>query len=324
MKILFRIAIGLGLLLAIAVFALLVNFYVLHPKKREPLAVKAPSTPEAIERGRYLTHHVAGCVGCHSDVDVSKPGEPIIEGRTGAGRDFGEFEGFPARLRARNLTPDKETGIGAVSDGEMLRAMREGIGFDGRALFPMMPYQTYAKALSDEDALAIIAYLRTLPPIERDVGKTEIAFPVSMFIRAAPRPLEKPLAAPPAASDVRARGEWLLSLCSCRDCHDGFNERREPIAGRELSGGAPFPIPGKGTVYAANITSDKATGIGSYSDEDLLRALTEGISKSGRLLYGMPFVYYRGMTEEDKRALLVALRKVKPVSNVVPPPTFKP
>ena len=74
-----------------------------------------------------------------------KPGDPPVEGKLGAGRDFGDLPGFPGHLRAPNLTPDKETGIGNFTDGEILRAMREGIGRDGRALFPQMPFQTYAQ-----------------------------------------------------------------------------------------------------------------------------------------------------------------------------------
>ncbi len=324
MKIVKRILLGLAALIVLIVAAVAVKFYVLSPNVRPPADVKAPSTVEAIERGRYLAHHVTVCMGCHSEVDELQPGEPIVPGRTGSGRDFGEIPGFPGRVRAPNLTPDKETGIGDFTDGELLRGIREGIGRDGHALFPMMPYRTYAKLLSDEDALAIIAYLRSLPPIKNRVEPMEVKFPVSMFIRGLPEPVTSPPPAPPPASDQLARGNWLLKMGNCHDCHDSFNERREPIAGRELAGGAEFPIAGKGSLFAPNITSDQATGVGSYTDDDLMRVLTEGVGKSGRKLYGMPWPYYSGLTEEDRRALVTALRKVPPVSNVVPASTFKP
>jgi mono/diheme cytochrome c family protein len=314
----------LAALLVLAVLLVVTKFYVLSPNARAATDVKAPSTPEAIERGRYLAHHVAVCMGCHSQVEETKPGEPIAEGRTGSGRDFGEIPGFPGRIRAPNLTPDRETGIGSFSDGELLRAMREGIARDGHVLFPMMPYRTYAKSLTDADALAIIAYLRSLQPIKNQVAPMSVDFPVSMFIRALPEPVTSSPPAPPPTSDVLARGNWLLTLANCHDCHDSFNERREPVPGKELAGGAEFPIAGKGSLFAPNITSDKATGIGSYSDDDLMRVLNDGVGKSGRKLYGMPWPYYGGMVEEDKRALIAALRQVKPVSNVVQPHTFKP
>jgi mono/diheme cytochrome c family protein len=297
-----------------------VKFFVLSPKSRPAPEVKAPSTPEAIERGRYLAHHVAACVGCHSPVSEDKPGEPVIEGKLGGGRDFGELPGFPGHLRASNLSSDKTHGIGAYTDGEVLRAMREGVGKDGHALFPQMPYLTYAKTLNDADALAIIAYLRTLPPQTNDPGKLELKFPVSMFIRGAPAPLDSPPPPPPPASDKLARGNWLLDVCSCHDCHDTMDGRRQKIPGKAFGGGAKFPLPnGKGVAIASNISSDKATGIGAYSDDDLRRVLDEGKGKAGRFLYVMPWSYYGGMTKEDKEALLVALRAAPAVANLVPP-----
>ena len=90
-----------------------------------------------------------------------------------------------------------------------------------------------------------------------------------------------------------------------------------------LAGDVPMPIPGKGTTYSANLTSDSATGIGSYTDADLIGALSEGKGKSGATLYGMPWRYYSGMTESDKRALIVALRAVPPVVNTVRSATFQ-
>ena len=173
-------------LILLAVVGLVVKFFVLSPKSRPAPEVKAPSTPEAVARGKYLVEHVTGCTGCRSPIDDSKPGDVPVEGKRGVGRDFGEWKGAPFRLRAPNLTPDKETGIADVPDGVLLRAIREGIGRDGRALFPQMPYMTYAKTISDDDGLAIIAYLRTLAPVKNDPGRTEIKFPVSMFIRGVP------------------------------------------------------------------------------------------------------------------------------------------
>ncbi len=317
-KIVVRVAIALVALVALAVLGLIVKFYALSPKSRPPQAMTAPSTPEAIARGKYLANHVAVCLACHSEIDESRPGDAIAEGRIGSGRDFGDMPG-PAHLRAKNLTPDKETGIGAWSDGEIVRAMREGVSRDGRALFPQMPYLTYGHMLGDEDALAIVAYLRTLAPIKNDPGRTEVRFPVSMFVRAAPAPVETPAPPPPPATDKLARGKWLLKVALCNECHDSVNERYEKIPGKALAGGMKFPIPGKGVAIAPNITSDKATGIGSYSDEDLRRVFEEGKNKSGRSLYVMPWSHYKGLTSEDKDALFAALREVAPIANVVPP-----
>jgi hypothetical protein len=320
-KVLVRGAAAVGALLGLAVVGVVVKFYALSPDSRPPQDVKAPTTPEAVARGKYLVENVAACIGCHSPIDESKPGDPPVPGKIGAGRDFGPFGDAPFRLRAHNLTPDKDTGIGGWSDGEVVRAMREGIGKDGHALFPQMPYQTYAKTLSDDDALAIVAFLRTLPAVKNDPGVTEVKFPVSMFIRGGPKPVTT--SPPPAPTEKLARGRWLLDVASCHDCHDGVTPHMEKIPGRALAGGARFPVPGKGEVFAANLTSDQATGIGAYSDDDILRALSEGKNKAGRFLYVMPWSYYSGMTKEDKEALVLALREVKPVANVVPAATVK-
>jgi cytochrome c553 len=323
MKIVKRVLAVLGGLIALLVLGLVVKFYVLSPKSRPAQAMKAPTDAAAIAKGKYLVDNVCGCLGCHSKIDDSKPGDFFVPGTEGQGRDFGEIPNYPIHIRARNITPDKATGIGDWTDGEIVRAMREGVSRDGSALFPQMPYQTYAKTLSDEDALAIVAYLRTLKPINNNPGKTQVNFPVSMFIRAVPQPLEKSPPPAPPVSDKMARGNWLITTASCHDCHDGMTDHMEPIPGKELAGGAKFPLTGDKYVVVPNITSDKATGIGAYSDDDLKRVFEEGKGKDGRDLFMMPWSYYKGMTPEDKDALFAALRAVKPVANVVPPSKTK-
>jgi mono/diheme cytochrome c family protein len=320
-KIVLRVLGAIAALVVLLVLGMVVKFFVLSPKSRPAPTVTAPTTPEAIAKGKYLANHVAVCVGCHSPVQEDKPGEPPVEGKLGSGRDFGDFgANVPFRLRAKNLTPDKETGIGSYTDGEVLRAMREGVGKDGHALFPQMPFLTYARTLSDDDALAIIAYLRTLPAVKNDPGRTEVKFPVSMFIRGVPQPLAASFPGAPAPGDKLARGKWLLDVCSCSECHDSVDAHRQKIPGKAFAGGQTFPLPeGKGTAISPNITSDKATGIGAYSDADIRRVFDEGKGKSGRHLYTMPWSYYGGLTAEDKDALITALRDIPPVSSLTPP-----
>ncbi|MDB5216092.1 MAG: hypothetical protein JWO86_4019 [Myxococcaceae bacterium] len=324
-KMIRRVAAAIGALVLLAVVGVAVKFYVLSPRSRPAQSMTAQSSLEALERGKYLVNNVAACIGCHSPVQEDKPGDPPVDGRIGAGRDFGDWgPDVPFRLRAPNITPDKETGIGAWTDGEVVRAMREGVGKDGRALFPQMPYTTYARTLSDADALAIVAYLRTLTPIKNDPGRTAIKFPVSMFIRGVPKPIEASPPAAPAPSDTMARGKWLLDVCSCHDCHDSVDNHRQKLEGKGMAGGATFPLPdGKGVAVAPNITPDKATGIGAYSDDDLRRVFDEGKGKSGRVLYTMPWSYYGGLTKQDKESLIVALREVPAVVNVVAPSQIK-
>lgn len=320
-KILTRVLAAIAAVLVLGITALVVKFYVLSPKSRPAPVMTAPTSAEAIERGRYLVHHVAACAGCHSKVDEGVPGEAVVAGMLGSGRDFGEIPNYPIHIRAPNLTPD---GIGSWTDGEIARAIREGVSKDGRNLFPQMPYLTYRETLSDGEVLDIIAYLRTLKPVKNDPGRTAVNFPVSMFIRAVPKPLETPPPPPPSPSDKLARGRWLLRTASCNDCHDSVNARMEKIEGKALAGGFKFPLPNdRGYAIAPNITSDKATGIGAYTDEDLRRVFDQGKGKDGRDLYVMPWSFYKGMTGEDKAALIAALREAPAVSNVVAPSVIK-
>lgn len=319
MKLLRWLVAILAVLVAAAVGALWVYFYVLHPTVKPPALVTAPRTEAALARGKYLVENVAACLVCHSDTDASSPGDPIKPGRLGSGRDF-NIPDFPGHVRAANLTPDREHGLGAWSDGEIVRAIREGISKNDRPLFPMMPYGVYAFTLGDEDALAIVAYLRSLPALASDPGPMEVKFPVAMFVRAAPRPVDKPAPPEPPESDVVARGNWLLEVAVCAECHSTMDNGR-PREGMRFAGNdVPF-VDGSVKVYAPNLTSDPANGIGAYADEDILRALGEGIAKNGMPIYAMPVSAYRGMTDDDKRAIVAALRKLPAVVHAVPAST---
>lgn len=306
----------------LGIVVMLTRFYGFAPKSRPAPVMSAPTSPEAVERGRYLVNHVAACIGCHSNIREDVSGEPPVPGKLGAGRDFGEVPDSPVHIRGSNITSDKEHGIGGWTDGEVARAIREGVSKDGRTLFPQMPYLTYRETLSDGEVLDIIAYLRTLKPLPDDPGRTSVGFPVSMFIRAVPQPLDKAAPPAPSPSDRMARGKWLLKVASCHDCHDSVDDHMQKIPGKDLAGGMKFSLP-KGTVYASNISSDKATGIGAYSVDDLRRVFHEGKGKDGHTLYVMPWSYYNGMTGEDLEALITALKEEPAVPNIVPRSTLK-
>ncbi|HTL36567.1 MAG TPA: c-type cytochrome [Kofleriaceae bacterium] len=316
MKWLKRIATVLAVLLLLLAGFVVVFFYVLHPKSRAAPDMHAPTTPEAIARGEYLAQHVFGCALCHSPIDETVPGDQILEGKLFAGRVFPVKDmGFPGTLNAPNLTPDKTAGVGAWTDGELARAIREGVDRHGKTLFPMMPYTRFRR-ITDEDTLAVIAYLRSVPPIATGVPRSEIQFPVSMFVRLAPAPLSS---SPPAwPTDPVERGKILLEVMSCVDCHTKM-EKGKPIEGMQYAGGNKFKGP-MGTVYTSNITPDQATGIGAYSDDDLMRVFKEGKGKDGRTLWVMPWRALQGTKDEDLRAVIAALRTLEPVSNVVPAP----
>jgi len=272
------------------------------------------ATPKRLARGEYLVRGVLGCLDCHSEHDWKAPGAPSVPGREGAGQIF-PGEGFPGRIVATNLTPDPETGTGNWSDDQFARAIREGISHDGHALFPLMPYPNFSR-MSDEDLASAVVYIRSLPAVRNSLPATEIASPVKYLIRSAPQPLTAPVPAPDLSTPEK-RGEYLVTLASCGDCHtpmvDGQPERDKAFAG-----GVEFKGPW-GKVESANITPDK-TGISYYNENLFIQAIRTGSVMERQLNPIMPWGGYRHMNDEDLKAIFAYLRTVKQVENRVKRP----
>ena len=171
------------------------------PKTRPLTARKFESTPQRLERGRYLFTALAGCTDCHSQHKWQEHGAPVIMGTEGAGQ-FLDMPDLPGHVEAPNITPDAETGAGTWTDDQLARAIREGIGHDGRALFPMMPYQKW-KNMSDEDVASVVVYLRSLPPVHHQTQPTQIIFPVKYLIRNAPEPVTQPVMSPNPSDQIQ-------------------------------------------------------------------------------------------------------------------------
>jgi mono/diheme cytochrome c family protein len=230
------------------------------------------------------------------------------------------LKGLPGQVVAANLTPDTETGIGSWSDDTVARAIREGIGHDGRALFPLMPYLSF-RTLSDEDTASIIVYLRSLPPIHRQLPETKLVFPVNYLIRTVPQPLDAPVP-PPDLSNSEKRGAYLVTIAACRDCHTPQDAHGQPLPGMDFAGGLIFDGPW-GRVASANITPDPS-GISYYDAEIFKQAFQTGNVKARPLNQIMPWHDYAGMTDEDVTAIFDYLKTLKPVRHRVDntePPT---
>ena len=305
-------AIVLGILLATAVTATVGWRPFLGPKARPVTSRRFESTPQRLERGRYLATSVTGCFGCHSEHDWKAHGAPL-SGTEGAGEVM-PLADLPGRVVAPNITSDVATGVGGWTDDELGRAIREGIGRDGRTLFPMMPYDRFRK-MSDEDLASIVVFLRTVPPVRRELPKTEIIFPVKYLMRNAPEPITEPVSAADATStDPVKRGAYLVNLADCAFCHTP-HVRGQAVAGMDFAGGMPLIGPW-GTVASANITPDDS-GIKYYDEALFIQALRSGYVRARELKPIMPYGEYAHMTDDDLKAIFAYLRTLKPVKHRV-------
>jgi mono/diheme cytochrome c family protein len=291
-------------------------FFVAYPSVPPAENVTVQATPEKIARGEYLSKHVTGCVECHAERDFTKYAAPVKPGTLGkGGEQFGDPETPIRVLYSKNITP---AAIATWTDGEVLRALASGVNKDGEPLFPIMPYPRYA-GLSREDAEAIVAYLRTLKPIEYTAPARELALPLPLIVRTIPshatfRPM-------PPKTDRVAYGEYLTNAAVCADCHSPTDDQGTPLPGREFSGGFEMKLPGGGVVRSANLTPDADTGIGTWDEQQFVdkfkafdgaehRTLTAAEQRENTW---MPWYAYAGMTREDLGAIYTYLRSLKPV-----------
>src|SRR5688572_16788497 len=311
---------ALLVLLIVAIPAVIGIRPIIGPRARPLTDRTFERTPERIERGRYLANNVAPCIGCHSEVDWTG-GFVLKAGLEGSGRSWAD-EGIPW-LSAPNLTPDRETGAGNWTDDMFARAVREGIGHDGRALFPLMPYHQF-KHMSDEDLAAIVVYFRSLPPVRKQLPPPAIPFPVNRFINEVPEPITAPVPAPNKADQV-AYGDYLVRLGACRDCHTPMDAQGQAIPGMEFAGGFELINP-NGRIAAANITQD-ASGIPYYTEELFIEMMRTGMVRSRKLNNYMPWQMYGKQTDEDLKAMFAYLKTIPGVAHRVDntqPPTLCP
>ena len=277
-----------------------------RPAMAPPPDVHAEATPERLARGKYL-FKLADCDGCHSERDFSRFGGPVVEGRRGVGTVFPAAMGLPGVIAPPNITPDCETGIGTWTDGEKIRAIREGLDRDGRTLFPMMPYENF-RHMSDDDVLSLVAYLDSLPPVKYLVPQTRVSFPVSVLIKGAPRPARG--VASPNRHDPLKYGEYLVRMAGCMGCHTA-----------SLSGGETFRMAPGVAVVSANISPDLHTGIGRWSERDFLDRIYQyrDYAEHGSPQVGpesftlMPWLNFSQLPPEDLKAIYAYLHSRPPV-----------
>jgi len=276
-----------------------------------PALTSAPvDTADLVARGEYVVRNVAACGGCHA----AEP-ERDVDGPLSGGTAFKDWR--LGTVRASNLTPDSATGIGAWSEAEIVRALRNGEARDGRLLAPVMPYE-WLHDMSDRDALAVARYLRSRPPVAHAVPQRP-----SVFFRLARSLFLGPVrgtsaAAPPRAPDA-AYGAYLAQHAGlCADCHTPRRGPQSKPDKRRLFAGDAHPSKDF-PANPANLTPDSATGIGRWSEEDFLRTIRTGVDPKGDTLHPfMPWHENRRMTDDDLRAIYRFLRTLPPTTNAVP------
>ena len=284
---------------------------------------KVDVTPERLARGEYLTHHVSECWSCHSTRDWSLFTAPVEPDSLGKGGEvFTHSMGFPGTLVAPNITPAH---LKDWTDGEIIRALRVGVSKDGRALFPLMPYQHLAGA-SKEDLYSIVAYLRNLKPLANDPPQTKLDFPMNLIVRAIPKDAP-PYPAEPDKAKPKAYRKYVMNLAMCMDCHTPRDAHGKPKPGMDFAGGFTVTWPDGTKTTTANITPDPGTGIGNWSKDDFIKyfrlmgeyATTQKTQvQKGDFQTFMPWEQYSGMTDGDLGAIYdYLILDVKPVRNAV-------
>jgi len=274
-------------------------------------AALAQASP--VERGAYLAR-AADCMACHT---------------TQGGKEFAGGLGFKlpfGTLYSTNITPDKETGIGSYSDQDFLNAIHRGIREDGARLYPAMPFTSYTY-MTDADALAIKAYLFSLPPVHAPDPDNTLAFPFNQrwamgFWSALFNP-DARFAPDTSKSPQWNRGAYLAeALAHCGECHTPRNlafalDNRKKFAGAVTAGWRAY-----------NITSDKTTGIGGWRDDDLVAYLSIGHADghgtaSGPMGEAVDHSFSQ-FAPEDIRSLVAYLRSVPPTASPDLPATLAP
>jgi len=269
-------------------------------------AAAAQDQDALLKRGEYLMNGPVACANCHTP---RNPDMSFQEGMDFAG-------GFkivdPAfEVYSANITPDPETGIGTWSDEEIITAIREGKTPDGAIVWPPMPVPTYNN-MSDDDVKAIVAYLHTIKPVHHEVPESKYNIPQQAMPPAKGAPA-------PSPDDKVAYGGYIVNaLAHCFECHTPMGPNGMPDMAKLGAGGFLIELAPEMTVRTPNITPDPETGIGSWSDDDIKKAITQAVTPEGQKLSPpMPYPFFKNMTAEDLDAVVAYLRTVPPVKNQV-------
>jgi mono/diheme cytochrome c family protein len=295
--------------------------------------LKTSSDSAVIARGRYLVHGPAHCNSCHvssiKDLEDSDKGMPIpLKG--GVGFPMGPL----GTMYTRNLTPDKNTGIGRYTDGQVFRMMRHGIRPDGTASLPLlMPFWKMA----DDDMVAVVSYLRSMEPVENNVSENQWTF-IGKAVRSLTptfKPIQNPDApaiAPPMTPSSIARGEYLARyVTNCVGCHTPRDITTFEATGPEFSGGMEFePWPALSKHFnmdttlwlrTPNITPHPKGVLAKFkTPEDFIKRFRQGRVV---LISPMDWGPFSRINDEDLTSIYMFLNSLQPIEHEVGDIMFK-
>jgi len=259
----------------------------------------ANAQSDLVKRGDYLVNGILTCGNCHTP---KGPTGDIMDKAFSGGLSWDEP---PFKVTAPNITQDNETGIGNYTDAELKQLLRKGIKRNGVPVAMIMPSGFY-EIMTDRDLDAVIAYLRTIKPI-----KSTVPDPIYKTTQGHPIPPggEKPFTEGMLSDKVK-KGFYLATIAHCMECHTPMGPHGRDFASKLGTGGFEFPGPW-GVSVSRNITSSKEKGIGGWTDEEIKRAITQGISRDGsKLKPPMGFHYYSTVSTDDLDAIVAYLRAV--------------
>lgn len=277
-----------------------------------PPAGGAAATPAEIARGKYIFGATGGC-GCHTDRGTP-PKPPNSGGR--------KYEGPFGTVYSTNLTSDPKTGLGNWTDEQIISAIRLGRKPNGDRLVPVHPYTVF-NGMAAEDLRALVAFLRTMPPVNRPTPPKKLAlFFESVLLPtwlAAFAPRETPPMAAPTSGV--ARGEYLVRVLGhCGECHTPRTLTQATDNSRFLSGNPNGP---EGAAMP-NITPDPDTGIGKWSEEEIAEYIGSGNKPDGDVAGGLmaeviegTLAGYQDLTKADRLAIARYLKTVPSIKNRV-------
>jgi len=266
-----------------------------------------------IARGKYIFGATGGC-GCHT--------QPKGAANAGGRKYVGPF----GTVYSTNITPDVKTGIGGWTDEQIIKAIRLGRRPNGERMVPVHPFTSF-NGMAEEDLVALVAFLRTVQPVARPNTPKKITVPMfeSVFLPAWLMAFAATETPPPAApvSGV-ARGEYLArALGHCGECHTPRSAVTLAVDNSRFLAGNSKKTGPEGQI-SPNITPDKATGLGDWTEEQIVTFLGTGNRPDGDVAGGLmgemiqgTLAGYKDVTKADLQAIARYLKSIPAVKNKI-------